>query len=119
MGWIGCAIYQVTFKGLTGFFFRFNILIFIYFFKYETISTFAPTFWTHIISELGGVPQLTPLTESVIVQQRRKPLSLSFFFSFLTQHSTAQSFLYSNFLRMGSTPYKGSDFQYIFDEMEC
>ena len=33
----------------------FNILILIYFFKYETISTFAPTFWMHIISELGGV----------------------------------------------------------------
>ena len=55
MGWIGCAIQQVTSKGLPGFFFCFNILIFIYFFKYETISTFAPTFWTHIISELGGV----------------------------------------------------------------
>jgi hypothetical protein len=39
-------------------FFCFNILIFIYFFKYETISTFAPTFWTLIISELGGVPLL-------------------------------------------------------------
>ena len=25
-------------------------------FKYETISTFAPKFWTHIISELGSVP---------------------------------------------------------------
>ena len=37
------------------FFFRFNILILIYFFKYETISTFAPTFWTHIIFELDGV----------------------------------------------------------------
>ena len=36
-------------------FFRFNILDFIYFFKYEAISTFAPTFLTHIISELGGV----------------------------------------------------------------
>ena len=36
-------------------FFCFNILIFIYFFKYETISTFAPTFWTHIIFELDGV----------------------------------------------------------------
>ena len=44
-------------KGLPGFFFRFNILIFIYFFKYETISPFAPTFWTHIISELDGVAQ--------------------------------------------------------------
>ena len=42
-------------KQLPGFFVLFNILIFIYFFKYETISTFAPTFWTHIISELGGV----------------------------------------------------------------
>ena len=37
------------------FLFCFNILILIYSFKYETISTFAPTFWTHIISELGGV----------------------------------------------------------------
>ena len=27
---------------------------------YETISTFAPTFWTHIISELGGVEQEAP-----------------------------------------------------------
>ena len=27
----------------------------IFVFKYETISIFAPTFWTHIISELGGV----------------------------------------------------------------
>ena len=55
MGWIGCAIQQVTSKGLPGFLFCFNILILIYFFKYETISTFAPTFWVHIISELGGV----------------------------------------------------------------
>ena len=30
-------------------------MILIYFFKYKTISTFAPTFWTHIISELGSV----------------------------------------------------------------
>ena len=55
MGWIGCAIWQVTSKGLPGFLFRFSILILIYFFEYETISTFAPTFWTHIISELGNV----------------------------------------------------------------
>ena len=59
MGWIGCAIQQVTSKGLPGFLFRFNILIFIYFFEYETISAFAPTFWTHIISELDGVSSLT------------------------------------------------------------
>ena len=59
MGWIGCAIQQVTAKGLPGFRFRFNILILIYFFKYKTISTFAPTFWTHIISELDGVNPLS------------------------------------------------------------
>ena len=35
--------------------FCFDILILIYFFEYKTISTFTPTFWTHIISELGGV----------------------------------------------------------------
>ena len=61
LGWFGCAIQQVTSKGLPGFFFCFNILILIYFFKYETISTFAPTFWTHIISELGDVMLTTPL----------------------------------------------------------
>ena len=36
-------------------FFSFHILVFIYFFKYETISNFAPTFWTHIIAESDGV----------------------------------------------------------------
>ena len=35
--------------------FCFHILILIYFFKYETTSTFAPTFWKHIISELDAV----------------------------------------------------------------
>ena len=44
-------------------FFLFYILIFIYFFKYETISTFAPTFWTHIISELDGVIRNVTLTK--------------------------------------------------------
>ena len=59
LGWFGCAIQQVTSKGLPGFLFCFNILILIYFFKHETISTFAPTFWTHIISELDGVTLVT------------------------------------------------------------
>ena len=30
MGWIGCAIQQATSKGLPGFFFRFDILFFIF-----------------------------------------------------------------------------------------
>ena len=69
MGWIGCAIQQVTSKGLPGFFvFCFNILILIYYFKYETISTFAPTFWTHIISELGGVSSFTTLNARTLVK---------------------------------------------------
>ena len=39
--------------------------ILIYFLKYETISTFATTFWTHIISELGGVLCITSFTYSL------------------------------------------------------
>ena len=56
MGWIGCAIQQVTSKGLPGFFFSFNILIFIYFFKYKTIETHARAFLPLNISAIGTVP---------------------------------------------------------------
>ena len=36
-GWLGLVTRQVTLKGLVGFYFLFYTLIFIYFFKYETI----------------------------------------------------------------------------------
>ena len=55
MGWIGCAVQQVTSKRLPGFFFRFNILIFIYFFKYKTIETHARAFFPLHISDVGSV----------------------------------------------------------------
>ena len=55
MGWIGCAIWQATSKQLPGFFFLFNILIFIYFFKYETIETHARAFLTLNILSIGTV----------------------------------------------------------------
>ena len=55
IGWIGCAIYQATYKQLPGFFFRFNILIFIYYFKYETIETHARAFLPLNISAVGRV----------------------------------------------------------------
>ena len=37
MGWIGCAIYQATSKWLPGFWFRFNIFIFIYLFESQGV----------------------------------------------------------------------------------
>ena len=56
IGRIGCAIYQATFKQLPGFFFfRFNILIFIYYFKYETIETHARAFLPLIILSVDTV----------------------------------------------------------------
>ena len=55
IGWIGCAIQQATSKRLPGFFFRFNILIFIYFFKYKTTETHAPAFLPLNISAVGSV----------------------------------------------------------------
>ena len=55
LGWIGCAIQQATSKWLPGFFFRFDILIFIYFFKYKTIETHARAFLPLNISAVGSV----------------------------------------------------------------
>ena len=55
IGWIGCAIQQATSKRLPGLFFRFNILIFIYFFKYKTIETQARAFLPLNIAAVGSV----------------------------------------------------------------
>ena len=55
LGWIGCDIQQATYKGSQNFFFRFNILILIYFFKYKTIETHAPAFLPLNISAVGSV----------------------------------------------------------------
>ena len=55
IGWIGCAIQQATSKRLPGFVFRFNILFFIYFFKYKTIETHARAFMPLNISAVGSV----------------------------------------------------------------
>ena len=55
LGWIGCAIQQATSKRLPGFFFRFNILIFIYFLKYKTIETHARAFLRLNISAVSSV----------------------------------------------------------------
>ena len=55
VGCIGCAIQQATSKGLPGFFFRFNILILIHFFKYKTIETHARAFMRLNISAVGSV----------------------------------------------------------------
>ena len=46
-----------TLKGSQDFF-PFNILIFVYFFKYETIETHAHAFWTLIILALAGVEKV-------------------------------------------------------------
>ena len=55
MGWIGCAIYQVTPKRLPRFLFHiFRIFFFNYFIK-NPQTTIAPKFLTHIISAIGGV----------------------------------------------------------------
>ena len=61
MGWIGWAILQATSKRLPGFQFLFNILIFIYFFKYETIETHAHAFLTLNILAIGRVNSILPL----------------------------------------------------------
>jgi hypothetical protein len=52
--WAGLAV-QANPKRLPGFFFHFNILIFIYFFKYETIETHACAFLTLIILSTATV----------------------------------------------------------------
>ena len=54
VGWIGCALYQATSKWLQGFFLS-NILIFIYFFKWETIETHAREILTLTILSKGTV----------------------------------------------------------------
>ena len=56
IGWIGgCTILQANPKRLPGFFFLLNMLIFIYFFKYDTIETHACSFLTLIIVARAGV----------------------------------------------------------------
>ena len=56
-GWIGCVIQQATSKRLPGFFLS-NILIFIYFFKYQTIEFHARAFLPLNISAVGTVQEL-------------------------------------------------------------
>ena len=50
-------------NGSQDFFFLFNTLIFIYFFKYETVETYARAFFMVNILSIGGV-----LSEPTIVQ---------------------------------------------------
>ena len=49
------AVWKLPAKWLPGFFFRFNILILIYFFKYETIETHARAFLPLNILSIGTV----------------------------------------------------------------
>ena len=49
---------KVILNGSQVFFYRFNILIIIYFFKYETIETHARAFLPLNISAVGSVTQL-------------------------------------------------------------
>ena len=55
MGCIGCTILQANPKRLPGFFFLFNILIIIYFYKYETIETHARPILSLLILAVGTV----------------------------------------------------------------
>ena len=48
-------------NGSQDFFFRFNILIFIYFFKYKTIETHARAFLPLNISAVGSVYSKVPI----------------------------------------------------------
>ena len=58
VGWIGCAIQQVTSNGTHDFFQIFRIYFFNYFIK-NPQTTIALTFLTHIISAIGGVQKLS------------------------------------------------------------
>ena len=55
--WAGLAVLfsRQLLNGSQGFFFRFNILMFIYFLKYKTIETHARTFLPLNISAVGSV----------------------------------------------------------------
>ena len=80
VGWIGCAIQQATSKRLPGFFFRFNILIFIYIFEYKTIETHARAFLPLIISAVGSVREETFNEEKVVALMEKLIPFSSFIF---------------------------------------
>ena len=65
-------------KRLPGFFFRFNILILIYFFKYKTIETHARAFLPLNISAVGSVQiELPDAKEFKHKKLVRRPLTIS------------------------------------------
>ena len=116
LGWIGCAIQQANPKWLPGFFFLFNIKIFIYFFKYEIIETHAHTFLTlnilaisrvgTLAGDLGGINIWTPWSNgnmrfrgSVLVH---KPSFLIRMIVPVDLHLECARFLYQFLLTNGS-----------------
>ena len=54
LGWIGCAIWWATFKQLPGFFFCFNILVFIFFLNIKPLRL-MPLHFCHLIFQLQVV----------------------------------------------------------------
>ena len=59
LGWIGYAIQQANPNWLPEYFFLFNIFLFIYFFRYETIETQARAFLSLISLAIGTVLAFT------------------------------------------------------------
>ena len=58
LAWLAVLFSRQILNGSQDFFFLFNILIFIYFFKYETIETYARAFLTLNILAIGRVNAL-------------------------------------------------------------
>ena len=62
--WAGLAVLfsRQLLNGSQDYFFRFNIIILVYFFKYKTIETHARAFLPLNISAVGSVPSQAPIT---------------------------------------------------------